>query len=1145
MSRHTSLLLLLALPLSPVSAAISDNLIGYYPFETDTNNAITSGGLPNGTTVNSPAPATAGGLVGNAMSLQGADNDHMNLAASFGTGNTLGENFTISAWYKLNDPISSTNTTNRYFVYEASNNFDVSYGLRDNGDGVAGINDGQVYTDGSNFDIADTGTPGWHHVVQTYTSNSGTTTIRTYIDGTHAENLTLPTTDLSGNGFNFGAARSSQTNRGFDGLIDEVAIWDRALASDELATVFALGLNSKPLITNDPPSTAPVINSFTASPTTVLLGGNTTLDWNVSGASSVTIVDGLNNVASSGNQSVTINEEKTFTLVAINGNTTQTAQVTVNIGGPTDPVGPYVGTVKNTEAYFLFRPGPEEINLRLTVMTEAGTTVTSVDSTSLATNDHVAKFHATGLTPGIKYLYKIEKIETGGGTTLFAGNTTNHYFKTVPTQRTGQVVTAAFISCVNDTTDALWTEMANHNLDLLCLAGDTPYVDTGNLASIRSKHRHFLQRPTLVPLLGKTSVVGTWDDHDFGLNNGNGVNTASRKVNTRRGFVEYRVHDQYGNGSDEGIYHKTDMGAMEVFLLDPRWFSQTAASPVDTSQSTCFGNEQWQWLLNAIRNSEAPFKILVQGQIWQDKKNSETDDMYTYWAERDALLNIIRDEKIPGVVLFGGDIHVARYLMHPQRVGYDLHDFIMSPGHKSVISSLNVYHPSLEWSRESQNQFLTMKADTTKSVPELTVRYLDQNGNINHELVIPYTQLTPREESGLTKNLRALWTFDNDLKNQSVLGSRIDASAQNGASIVASGGARGGALQLSRSNNQYISIPRSFIDDNTSAYTVSSWCKATTLPAHGSTDRHFIMESMVNNHTGLPQASTTGYAISLGISATTDAQKVNLQLFTETLDPKGVGSQQAPTRTAQGGFDWDVDRSVFSNWSHIVVTFDSNQLKLYINGALVKEHTLNPAAPIAETGGLIIGGHRSGTGRNFDGMIDEVAIWNRVLTDAEIASLFNSGTPPAIPTSASLPDTDGDALPDYWENIHGMDSNDNTDNTDDSDNDSLDAIQEFGFGTLPNKPDAPLPYQQTSVTLSDTEYQAITYQRDPAALDFLNVAVQRSTDLGIGDSWSQINTVVVSVTPLSSGLEQVVERSTVAMNTQNREFLRVQFSKKN
>lgn len=655
-----------------------------------------------------------------------------------------------------------------------------------------------------------------------------------------------------------------------------------------------------------------------------------------------------------------------------------------------DSVGPYIGTVKSTEAHLLYRPGKETSDLRLTVNDQQGTEITTDDSRSEAEYDFVAKFHITGLTPGTTYHYQIEKIENGSET-LLAGGSAEFHFTTVPKTRSGQILNVAFLSCVNDSTDPVWQEMGNHHLDLLCFGGDTPYADTGNLSDLRNKHRHLLQRPALAALCRNVPLLGTWDDHDFGKNNANGKSAAGLKDNTRRAFVEYRVQDQYGSG-EAGVYQKNDRGAMEVFLLDARWYSQTAPSPVAPDQSTCFGNEQWQWLLTSLRDSKAPFKVLLQGQIWQDKKNRETDDMHTYYAERDALLDFIKEKAIPGVVLVGGDIHVSRYLMHPQRVGYDLHDFIISPGHTSVIPSLNVYHPDLQWSRVKPNQFLVMTADTTQSVPVLSVKFLDKDGRENFVKRITYDQLTPKPETGLAKDLRAYWSFDADTQNHSKLGNRLDGELHGGATVNTAGGVRGGALYLKRTDSQHLTVPRSMLDDNASSYTVSSWIKPASLPAHGSKERSFLIESNVTNHSGLPKASKTGYAISVGLRACDDADRINLQLYTETLVPQPVGSQRSPSTQAQGGFQCLLPRSLFADWMHVVVSFDSERLELYVNGELVKTHPLPISGPIAETGGLVVGGHRAGEGRNFDGMIDEVAIWNRVLTGAEVDVLYNNGT---------------------------------------------------------------------------------------------------------------------------------------------------------
>ena len=71
-----------------------------------------------------------------------------------------------------------------------------------------------------------------------------------------------------------------------------------------------------------------------------------------------------------------------------------------------------------------------------------------------------------------------------------------------------------------------------------------------------------------------------------------------------------------------------------------------------------------------------------------------------------------------------------------------------------------------------------------------------------------------------------------------------------------------------------------------------------------------------------------------------------------------------------------------------------------MNGSFVSEHPLPVPGPSSEHGGLVIGGHRAGTGRNFDGLIDEFAIWSCVLSDTEITALYGGGTPPILPVEA-------------------------------------------------------------------------------------------------------------------------------------------------
>ena len=76
-----------------------------------------------------------------------------------------------------------------------------------------------------------------------------------------------------------------------------------------------------------------IVARFTATPSTIARGSSTLLEWNVQGASSVTISPDIGTVQPIGSRTVTPNDTTTYTLTAsANGVPNQTATVTVTVG---------------------------------------------------------------------------------------------------------------------------------------------------------------------------------------------------------------------------------------------------------------------------------------------------------------------------------------------------------------------------------------------------------------------------------------------------------------------------------------------------------------------------------------------------------------------------------------------------------------------------------------------------------------------------------------------------------------------------------------------------------------------------------------------------------------------------------------------
>ncbi len=380
--------------------------------------------------------------------------------------------------------------------------------------------------------------------------------------------------------------------------------------------------------------------------------------------------------------------------------------------------GPLVGFVDEDTAMIWMRPHEAE-TAQLEIALPDGTTRRLGPTPVNLDRDRTIVWTVDGLEPDRSYPYLVQ---VGGEKTPRRG-----IFRTAPAPGEPRRVVLAIGSCASSEPDHVWTRILDEDADALLLIGDTPYIDSTDLAFARRRHREFLQVPEVAEAVARLPVHGTWDDHDFGGNDTAG--NLPGKENTRRAFAEYRPQPAHGLDG-EGIFHSFRRGPVEVFMLDARWFAQTEPSFADPSKPTLLGARQWAWLQDGLRASTAPFKLLVTGMIWDDKGNREIDDWGTYAYERAAIERFIGEERISGCVLVGGDIHCSRALKYDttDRCGYDLRQLIASPMHDGLIPSLNPPHPALVDSVVHPHVFLRLVADDTREPAELVATWIDRDG---------------------------------------------------------------------------------------------------------------------------------------------------------------------------------------------------------------------------------------------------------------------------------------------------------------------------------------------------------------------------------------------------------------------------------
>ncbi|MFH6605030.1 alkaline phosphatase D family protein [Maribacter algicola] len=249
----------------------------------------------------------------------------------------------------------------------------------------------------------------------------------------------------------------------------------------------------------------------------------------------------------------------------------------------------------------------------------------------------------------------------------------------------------AFGSCnKTDIENRLWDDVLAAEPNIWIWGGDNIYADTEDMQLLRKMYVGQNQVPAYAALRGKIPIIGTWDDHDYGLNDG-GVEFGA-KDESQQEFLDFMgVSKESPRRFRKGVYashdYKTKKGTIKVLVLDTRYF-RTALTPDNETkkrtkpnlygEGTVLGEEQWQWLENQLTGSKADFNIIVSSiQVLSNEHGFECWGNFPH--EVDRLKQVIAYSRANGVIVLSGDRHISEFSRTTiKNLPYPLIDFTSS-----------------------------------------------------------------------------------------------------------------------------------------------------------------------------------------------------------------------------------------------------------------------------------------------------------------------------------------------------------------------------------------------------------------------------------------------------------------------------------
>jgi alkaline phosphatase D len=260
----------------------------------------------------------------------------------------------------------------------------------------------------------------------------------------------------------------------------------------------------------------------------------------------------------------------------------------------------------------------------------------------------------------------------------------------------------------------IWNTIAADNPDLFLFIGDNIYGDAYRsdprwpdpaMPKMRESYNTLAAVPEFAEFRAQTPLLTTWDDHDYGANDG-GAYYPFKELAERMYLDAWDVPQNDERRKRAGIHTSKIIGPegerVQIILLDTRYFRTELQAtdergapgkeryvPLQGTHGTMLGEAQWDWLQGELKKP-ADLRLLVSSiQVHADGHGWEA--WRTMPAERQKLYDLINESGATGVVILSGDRHSGSIYRRDDVADYPIYEV--------TASSLNL--PSAVWRAES------------------------------------------------------------------------------------------------------------------------------------------------------------------------------------------------------------------------------------------------------------------------------------------------------------------------------------------------------------------------------------------------------------------------------------------------------------